>query len=152
MYNYDITIVHFVDFAHRVNEGHRSAHLMFGIELLKPLDRLNRRNDTGVICLVRRLDSVQSVALEHPMPEICRFYGMSIRMFYNDHQPPHFHVVFGGYEAMVEIKSLKILRGTLPRGAMELLLKWAKAHQFELRTNWKKTQAGIPLERITPLD
>lgn len=86
------------------------------------------------------------------MPEICRFRGISVRMFYNDHEPPHFHAVCSEHEAMVEIKSLKILRGTLPHSATELLLKWAKIHQFELRTNWKRAQAGIPFERIAPPD
>ena len=59
------------------------------------------------------------------MPEICRFFGIIIRMFFNDHEPPHFHAVYGEQEALIEIETLAIYRGYLPRRALALVLEWA---------------------------
>ena len=63
------------------------------------------------------------------MPEISRFFGIVIRMFYNDHAPPHFHASYGDREALIEIETLGVYRGDLPRRAMALVLEWALLHR-----------------------
>ena len=71
------------------------------------------------------------------MPTICSFYGILIRMFFSDHAPPHFHVEYGEFKATVEIQSLKINCGCLPRRAQSLVLEWARMHQLELMADWE---------------
>ena len=86
------------------------------------------------------------------MPEISRFFGIVIKMFYNDHAPPHFHAEYGGFEALIEIDSLEVYRGALPRRALALLLEWAFQHRPELRDNWQLTRVGEPPRAIAPLE
>ncbi len=86
------------------------------------------------------------------MPEISRFFGIVVKMFYNDHQPPHFHAEYAGSEALVVIESLEIYRGELPRRALALVLEWAALHRDELRENWRMAHGGkLPLP-IPPLE
>jgi len=59
------------------------------------------------------------------MPEICRFFGIAIAMYYNDHLPPHFHAEYGELEAVYAIESLELLRGSLPRRAHGMVVEWA---------------------------
>lgn len=86
------------------------------------------------------------------MPEISRFYGIIIRMFYNDHNPPHFHAIYQEDEALIEIKTLEILEGHLPKRAMSLAIEWAIEHREELIINWKKARDHETLDTIEPLD
>ena len=86
------------------------------------------------------------------MPEISRFYGIIIRMFYNDHNPPHFHVIYQEHEALMEISSLKILEGRLPRRAKALTTEWANEHRDELYDNWLKAKQQEILDKIPPLE
>lgn len=86
------------------------------------------------------------------MPEISRFYGIIIRMFYNDHNPPHFHAIYQEDEALIEIKTLEILGGHLPKRAMSLAIEWAIEHREELLRNWNKARNNETLDRIEPLD
>ncbi|WP_339706247.1 DUF4160 domain-containing protein [Algoriphagus aquimarinus] len=86
------------------------------------------------------------------MPEISRFYGIIIRMYYNDHNPPHFLVIYQEDEALVDIKTLEILQGHLPKRAKTLAIEWAIEHRDELITNWQKASDREPLDKIEPLD
>lgn len=86
------------------------------------------------------------------MPEVSRFFGIVIRFYYNDHEPAHFHAVYGEHEALIEISTLAILRGELPRRALALVLEWAALHRLELRMNWEKSRAGAHPALIAPLD
>jgi hypothetical protein len=86
------------------------------------------------------------------MPEISRFFGIIIRMFYADHDPAHFHAIYGEYEALIAIDSLAVLRGFLPRRALALVLEWAALHRAELRQDWQRARAGEVLAPIEPLD
>ncbi len=86
------------------------------------------------------------------MPEVSRFFGIAIRFYYNDHEPAHFHAVYGEHEALVEIDSLAVLRGEIPRRALALVLEWAALHRLELRKNWEDARQGVPPARIEPLD
>jgi hypothetical protein len=86
------------------------------------------------------------------MPEVTRFFGIVIRMYFNDHEPSHFHAEYGEFEALIEIETLAVLRGELPRRALALVLEWAALHRQELRTDWERARLGTPLQPIAPLD
>ena len=86
------------------------------------------------------------------MPEVTRFSGIVIRMYFNDHQPAHFHALYGNHEALIEIETLSIFRGELPRRAMALVLEWAAVHRQELRFDWERARLGAPLQPIAPLE
>ena len=85
------------------------------------------------------------------MPTVSSFYGILIRMFYNDHEPPHFHALYGEFQATVSIEELRVLEGELPRRALDLVLDWAELHQGELRENWRLARAKSAPKKITPL-
>lgn len=86
------------------------------------------------------------------MPEISRFYGIVIRMYYSDHNPPHFHANYQGYKAEYEIKTLDLLNGKLPKRAHALVIEWASEHKSELLKNWQKREVPEKLEPIKPLE
>ena len=85
------------------------------------------------------------------MPEICRFYGIIIRMFFRDHNPPHFHAEYQGEEALFDIHTLEILEGSLPKRARLLTIEWAIEHRAELLINWEKSVKPESLDKIEPL-
>ena len=70
------------------------------------------------------------------MPEIARFYGIVIKVFFGDHSPPHFHAIYGEYNALVSIESLEIIEGDLPSRAQKLVLEWATLYQQDLLQMW----------------
>ena len=86
------------------------------------------------------------------MPTISRFYGISIRLFYNDHAPPHFHAVYGEHELIVAIAPISILQGESPGRVRSLVLEWTALHQAELMENWNRCRQGMPPLPIAPLD
>ncbi len=85
------------------------------------------------------------------MPRLAEFFGIVVTMFYRDHPPPHFHAVYGEFEAEVEIDPIQIIEGELPRRAQSLVIEWAALHQDELRQSWELARAKQPLPRIPPL-
>ena len=85
------------------------------------------------------------------MPTISMFYGVVIQMFWNDHAPPHFHALYGEYEAIVSIETLQVLRGGLPRRALAMVLEWAQDHRVELMENWDRCRLLEMPTRIEPL-
>ena len=86
------------------------------------------------------------------MPRISEFFGIVVRMFYNDNMPPHFHAEYGEFEAIYEIETLKIQRGQLPRRAHALVVEWATLHRDELLADWEKARRQVSLDQIAPLD
>lgn len=86
------------------------------------------------------------------MPEISRFFGMIIAMYYDDHTPPHFHVRYGEQKAIIAIEMLSLLAGKLPPKALGLVTEWAALHQQELRDNWALARKHAPLKPIAPLE
>jgi Domain of unknown function (DUF4160) len=86
------------------------------------------------------------------MPEISRFLGIVIRMYFFDHEPPHFHAAYGGAEALLRIVPVSLLDGSLPPRALALVLEWATLHQGELLENWRRLHADEPPIRIAPLE
>ena len=88
---------------------------------------------------------------EGRMPEICRFLGIVIYIYYNDHNPPHFHAEYGKYRAIFSIEDLRLIEGKLPSRVVSLILEWAFLHREELLTDWKLARAKSPLNKIKPL-
>lgn len=86
------------------------------------------------------------------MPEISRFYGIIIAMYYDDHPPPHFHVRYGAQRAIIQIETLSVIEGRLSTRALGLTLEWASLHRDELRSNWALAVRHSPLQRIAPLE
>jgi len=86
------------------------------------------------------------------MPEISRFFGIIIAMYYNDHSPPHFHVRYGQQKAIIDIQSLAIIEGRLSPRALGLVIEWAASHQAELLRNWELARQQEPLESVQPLE
>ena len=85
------------------------------------------------------------------MPEISRFYGIVIRMYFDDHAPPHFHAIYASKEAVVDIANLAMIAGELPPRALGLVMEWATLHQGELEELWDLATNLQPLHRIDPL-
>jgi len=67
-------------------------------------------------------------------------------------EPAHFHAIYGGYEALIEVETLSLFRGSLPRRALALVLEWAALHRAELRDDWQRARNGETLKEIEPLD
>ena len=85
------------------------------------------------------------------MPEICRFYGIVIKIYFADHAPPHFHAEYGSDEALLHIETLAIIEGTLPSRAIGLVKEWASLHRDELRVAWEKAKNLQSPGKINPL-
>jgi len=86
------------------------------------------------------------------MPELCRFYGIVIRMYPTDHPPPHFHAEYGEYEALIDIEEGEIIAGSLPTRAFKLVKEWALHHQAELENLWQTARQSQPLWKLPPLE
>lgn len=86
------------------------------------------------------------------MPEICRFFGIIVRMFYDEHNPPHIHAEYQGQKAVLDFRG-KVLRGDLrSRTALKLVREWIDLRQDDLDADWQLARAGRELKRIDPLD
>ena len=85
------------------------------------------------------------------MPEISRFYGIVIKMYFDDHPPPHFRVEYGEYRALIGIYTLGLIAGELPPRILGMVAEWGATHQTELLADWEKATNLEPLERIDPL-
>lgn len=85
------------------------------------------------------------------MPEISRFFGIVIRMYFDDHQPPHFHARYGGTESVIAINPVHVICGDLPPRAVSMVVEWAALHQQELMDNWQRLRRSQPADRIAPL-
>jgi hypothetical protein len=82
------------------------------------------------------------------MPEVARFYGIIIKVFFGDHPPPHFHAVYGEYNALISIESLEIIEGDLPKRAQKLVMDWASLYQQDLLEMWKSQE----FRKLPPLN
>lgn len=86
------------------------------------------------------------------MPEISRFFGIVVAMYYDDHPPPHFHVRYGAHRAILEIETAAVLFGELPHRVLGMVVEWAASHRAELEAHWDRARARVPLTRIQPLE
>ena len=85
------------------------------------------------------------------MPEISRFYGIIIAMFFDDHNPPHFHARYSGEKVAIEIESLRIIEGHIAPRALGLVIEWAAQHKDELMNNWELAKNNRTPNKIEPL-
>jgi len=85
------------------------------------------------------------------MPTISTFYGIVIQMFAREHPPPHFHALYAEHEAVIDLRELRVMHGSLPRRAMALVLEWAAEHRDELTENWNLCSRLKNPKRIRPL-
>lgn len=85
------------------------------------------------------------------MPEVSRFLGIVIAMYFKDHAPPHFHAKYGSQRAAFSIEELKMIEGQLPRRIVTLVLEWAFEHRVELMENWQRVQRREDIIKIEPL-
>lgn len=86
------------------------------------------------------------------LPEISRFFGIVVAMFYAEHGVPHFHAVYGEQKVSIGIQDHVVLEGTLQPRALRPVLEWSRLHEAELLANWHRARRGEPLERIAPLE
>jgi len=85
------------------------------------------------------------------MPEISRFFGIIIAMFYDDHNPPHFHVRYGEHKAAIKIADFAVLDGYLTPRALGLVIEWAEIHKNELMADWQLAKENKQPASIEPL-
>ena len=85
------------------------------------------------------------------MPEISRFFGIIIRMYFGDHNPPHFHAIYQEDTAEYDINTLTVLRGSLPARAHAMVLEWASIHRAELLEDWRLAIEKKEIKKIEPL-
>lgn len=86
------------------------------------------------------------------MPEISRFFGLVIQMYWADHNPPHFHVQYGESRCAIDVQTLQVISGRLPRRALALTLEWAAVHREELMEDWELCATGRTPHPIPPLE
>jgi hypothetical protein len=85
------------------------------------------------------------------MPEISRFYGIIIYIYFREHNPPYFHAVYGEEEILIEIATLRVLSGHLPPRALGLVIEWASIHHEELKRAWEQAMNHQTPDKIEPL-
>ena len=85
------------------------------------------------------------------MPTISAFYGIIIQMFWQDHSPPHFHARYASHKIQIDIQTLEVLRGKMPKRALSLILEWASKNQQQLLKDWELCQQRQPPKKIPPL-
>ncbi|MCX5783558.1 MAG: DUF4160 domain-containing protein [Elusimicrobia bacterium] len=86
------------------------------------------------------------------MPEISRFFGIVIAMYYDDHNPPHFHARYGEHKVSIMVKDFAVMEGSLPPRVMGLVIEWATLHRGELARDWELAKGNKPLKAIEPLE
>ena len=86
------------------------------------------------------------------MPTISTFYGILIQMFWQEHAPPHFHALYGEFEALIDIRTFEVIRGYLPRRALSLVKEWATSHENELMEDWRLCENRQSPNKIPPLE
>jgi hypothetical protein len=85
------------------------------------------------------------------MPEVSRFYGIVIYIFYDEHNPPHLHAEYAGYKALITFKG-GVVRGHMPKRALKMVFEWMEIHNDQLIEDWELSLKGEPLKSIEPLE
>jgi hypothetical protein len=86
------------------------------------------------------------------LPTISAFYGILIQMFWQEHAPPHFNALYEEFEALIDIRTLEVIRGSFPRRALSLVMEWAALHRNELMEDWQLCEAKQSPYKIPPLE
>jgi hypothetical protein len=102
----------------------------------------------GEITLLCRGESGATIAVADADHQ--RFYGILIRMFFNDHAPPHFHARYGEFEATIDIDTMELLEGWPPQRALSLAQEWGMIHKEELLSNWPRCRDKAAPAKIEP--
>jgi hypothetical protein len=105
-----------------------------------------------VILKDRLCYAYQRFAANHSMPTISSFFGIVIQMFWREHSPPHFHALYGEHEALIDIRTMEVFAGSLPRRALSLTIEWAIEHRHELMEDWNLCQSKQMPRKIPPLE
>ncbi len=118
--------------------------------LLRPV--LGNRETWALMSSFRRV-AIPSQARRsvRAVPRLCAFYGIAIYLYWDDHNPPHYHAVYGEHEAWIVIADGAVLHGSLPKRALRLVRTWHQLHQVELDAAWEKAKANQPPGTIDPL-
>ena len=85
------------------------------------------------------------------MPEISLFFGIRVTMYYDDHNPPHFHADYDGQKILVDIVKGRVIKGDFPSRQLKFVMAWTEIHRDELMQNWELAKGDLPLNRIAPL-
>ena len=85
------------------------------------------------------------------MPEISRFFGIKINMYWDDHNPPHFHAKYGEHEAVFDIQTGEKMSGRFPNTGRKLVEDWIRQNKVELLDNWERARQGQPLNKLRGL-
>ena len=85
------------------------------------------------------------------VPTISRFFGLTIAMYFDDHEPAHFHARAAEHAAKIRVDTLEVIVSDLPRRELRLVLAWAEMHSDELKDNWRLAREGATLKQIEPL-
>lgn len=85
------------------------------------------------------------------MPEISRFFGIVVKMYFDDHPPPHFHAEYGEHEALIDLHALVVIGGRLPPRVLGLVVEWASQHQVQLLVLWERAVQRQSLYKLPPL-
>ena len=86
------------------------------------------------------------------MPEICRFFGIVIKMFFDEHPPPHFHAIYGEHEVVIDIHALVVIHGYVPPRVLGMVIEWASQQRDELFDLWETAADQQPLYKLPPLE
>lgn len=86
------------------------------------------------------------------MPTISHFFGIFIRMYFNDHPPPHFHAIYNDFQAVINIEKIEVIEGFLPQRALNLVFEWTQIHQTELLADWELCNSKQQPFKIAPLE
>ncbi len=86
------------------------------------------------------------------MPTISIFFGFVVQMYWREHPPPHLHVLYQGYEALIAIESGEVIAGDLPPGALRIIQPWIERRRLELMANWERGKLRQPFERVPGAD
>ncbi len=86
------------------------------------------------------------------MPIISIFFGIVIRMYHNEHAPPHFHASYQGFEVLIRIEDGSVYAGLLPKRALRIVQSWCEQHRDELMQNWQRGVDMLPMEMIVGAD
>jgi hypothetical protein len=85
------------------------------------------------------------------VPHISAFYGIAIYLYWDDHNPPHYHALYGEHEVWIVISNAAVLHGSLPTRALRLVRSWHQLHQMEIEAAWEKAKANQAPGTIDPL-
>jgi len=86
------------------------------------------------------------------MPEISRFFGIVIKMYFDEHPPPHIHAIYGEHVAVIDIHTLVVTHGYVPPRVLGMVIEWASQHRDELLDLWEQAANRQPLYKLPPLE